>query len=116
MPPPGTRVWMGGLDTSDVPAYVQSGTLYDGARLPAALCVTFSVGCTLFQVFATEQEDADLSPGTEAWLAPTGLCATALPQIAPSCSPIQWPPRAVFGVADLYDLAGRLRQGLPPQP
>ena len=70
MPPPGTRVWMGGLSTTDVPAYVQAASLYDAARTPVAQCVTFSVGCVLFQVFATEQKDADLSPDNEAWLAP----------------------------------------------
>jgi len=83
---------------------------------PAAQCVTFSVGCVLFQVFATEQEDADLSPDNEAWLAPKGLYTPALPQIAPSCSPLRWPPEAVFGVGDREALAGRLGQGLPPRP
>lgn len=113
MPPPGTRVWMGGLNTTDVPASVQAATLYDVAQVPVAQCVTFSVGCVLFQVFATEQKDADLSPENEAWLAPFGPHATALLQIAPSSSPICWPPTAVFGVSDLQALAGRHRRGLP---
>ena len=59
IPPPGTRVWMGGLSTSDIPASVQGACLYNADREPAAQCVTFSVGCVLFQVFATEQKDAD---------------------------------------------------------
>jgi Pyridine nucleotide-disulphide oxidoreductase, dimerisation domain len=62
MPPPGSRVWMGGFNTSDVPARVQAGCLYDVSGKPAAQCVTFSVGCVLFQVFTTGQEDANLSP------------------------------------------------------
>lgn len=83
MPPPGTRVWMAGFSTSEVPASVQAACLYDASREPAAQCVTFSVGCVLFQVFATEQGDADLSPDNEAWLAPRGLYTPALLQIAP---------------------------------
>ena len=50
---------MAGFSTSEVPASVQAACLYDTSREPAAQCVTFSVGCILFQVFATEQEDAD---------------------------------------------------------
>ena len=56
---------------------MQAACLYDATREPAARCVTFSVGCVLFQVFATEQEDADLSPDNEAWLAPRGLYTSA---------------------------------------
>ena len=59
---------MAGFSTSEVPASVQAACLYDASREPCAQCVTFSVGCVLFQVFATEQEDADLSPDNEAWL------------------------------------------------
>lgn len=115
VPPPGSRVWIGGFNTSDIPARVQAGCLYDTSGKPAAQCTTFSVGCILFQVFTTEQDDADLPPGTEAWLAPKGLYAHALLQIAPSISPIRWPPRAVLGADDLESLAGRLRQGLSPK-
>jgi hypothetical protein len=75
--------------------------------------VTFSVACVLFQVFAAEQEEADLAPDNEAWLAPKGLYSSALLQIAPSCSPHRWPPEIVFGVGDREALAGRLGQGLP---
>ena len=78
--------------------------------------MTFSAGCVLFQVFATEQENADLSPDNEAWLAPKGLYTSALLQIAPSCSPVRWPPEVVFGVRDREALAGRLGQGLPLRP
>jgi hypothetical protein len=53
MPPPGTRVWMGGLNTTDVRASAQAASLYAAAQVPVAQCVTFSVGCVLFQVFAT---------------------------------------------------------------
>jgi hypothetical protein len=93
LPPPGSRVWMSGLSTSDIPASVQAATLYDADREPTAQCVTFSVGCVLFQVFATEQKDADLSPDNEAWLAPTGPYQAALVQITPSSTPHRWPPR-----------------------
>lgn len=116
MPPPGTRVWIGGFNTSDIPAYAQSACLYGADGEPDAECVTFSAGCVLFQVFATEQQDADLSPDIEAWLAPAGPYAKALAQIAPSSSAAHWPPEAVFGVNDLRELAGRLRQGLPTRP
>ena len=113
IPPPGTRVWMGGLNTSDRPASVQVACLYDADRKPIGVCVTFSIGCVVFQVFACEQADAILSPDNEAWLAPAGRYATALLRITPSSSAVQWPPGAVFGDADLKGLAGRLRQGLP---
>jgi hypothetical protein len=112
MPPPGSRVWMGGFNTSDVPARVQAGCLYDASGNPTAQCTTFSVGCVLFQVFTTSQEDADLPPDTETWLAPKGLYVPALLQISPSISPIRWPPQSVFGADDLEALAARLRQGL----
>jgi hypothetical protein len=46
---------MGGLSTAGVPAYVQAASLYDAVGVPVAQWVTFSVGCVLFQVFATEQ-------------------------------------------------------------
>ena len=114
MPPPGSRVWMGGFNTTDVPARVQAGCLYDASGKPAAQCTTFSVGCVLFQVFSTGQDDADLSPDTETWLAPKGLYAPALLEIAPSTFPIRWPPQAVFGADDIEALAGRLGQGLSP--
>lgn len=116
IPPPSTRVWMAGFSTSEVPASAQAACLYDTSREPAAQCVTFSAGCALFQVFATEQEDADLSPDNEAWLAPKGLYTPALLQIAPSCSRLRWPPEVVFGVGDREALAGRLGQGLPLRP
>ena len=107
---------MAGFNTSDLPASVQVASLYDASREPAAQCVTFSVGYVLFQVFATEQEDVDLSPDNEAWLAPKGFYTSALLQIAPSWSPIRWPPVVVFGVGDREALAGRLGQGLPSRP
>ncbi len=106
IPPPGTRVWMAGFSTSELPASVQAACLYDASREPAAQCVTFSVGCVLFQVFATEQEDAGLSPDIEAWLAPKGLHTSALLQIAPSCSRLRWPPEVVVGVGDREALWG----------
>jgi hypothetical protein len=116
IPPPGTRVWMGGLNTSDRPASVQVACLGDADGKPIAQCVTFSVGCVLFQVFACEQVDAVLSPDNEAWLAPSVPWAPALLRIAPSSSAIHWPPGVVFGAGDLTSLAGRLRQGLPSKP
>jgi len=53
----GARVWMSGLNTPDVRRTCRSRT----CAMPAAPCVTFSVGCVRFQVFATEQKDADLA-------------------------------------------------------
>jgi hypothetical protein len=109
-------VWTAGFSTSEVPASVQAACVYDASREPVGQCVTFSVGCVLFQVFATEQEDADLSPDNEAWLAHQGLYTSALLQIASSCSPLRWPPGVVFSVEDREALAGRLGRGLPPRP
>lgn len=114
MPPPGTRVWIGGLSTADTPASVQAACLYDAAQRPAASCVTFSTGCVLFQVFAAEQKDADLSLATDAWLAPAHPYRTALLQIAPSRAPLRWPPYVVFTDANRQNLAGRLGQGFVP--
>lgn len=116
MPPPGTRVWMGGLDTSDTPAWMQTATLYGADGGPDALCVTFSAGCVVFQVFITGQQDPVLAPDIETWLQPEGPHQQALLQIAPSSSPVRWPPGAVFGTDDLTGLAGRLRSGLAPAP
>jgi hypothetical protein len=113
MPPPGARVWIGGFNTSNVPARVQAACLYADDGSPCATCVTFSAGRVLFQVFATEQEDANLSPDNETWLAPKDAYAQALVRIAPSSAAVRWPPEAVFGAGDLDELAGRLRQGLP---
>jgi hypothetical protein len=86
-------MWMGGFNTTDIPASVQTACLYDASREPAALCVAFTVGCVLFQVFATTQGDADLAPDTEAWLAPKGPYASALLQIARLARRSGGPPR-----------------------
>ncbi len=67
-------------------------------------------------MFAAKQEDADLPPDTEAWLAPKDPYAPALLQIALAGSPIRWPPESVFGAGDREALAGRLRHGLSPVP
>lgn len=116
IPPPGTRVWMGGFNTSDIPASVQTACLYDTSREPAAQCTTFTVGCVLFQVFATKQEDANLTPDIDAWLAPNGPYAPALIRIAPSSTPVRWPSKAVLGPKDREALAGRLGRGLSLRP
>ncbi|MGZ6791248.1 MAG: hypothetical protein ACXVGQ_15180 [Mycobacteriaceae bacterium] len=113
MPHPGSRVWMGGLKTSDVPASVQAACLTDAQDDPVAHCGTFSVGNVLFQVFCCEQKDAVLGLDNETWLEPKGLYVPALLQIAPGVAPIRWPPEVVFTVDDLKPLAGRLQQGLP---
>jgi hypothetical protein len=113
MPPPGSRVWMGRLKTSDVPASVQAACVTDAQADPVAHCGTFSVGNVLLQVFCCEQKDAVLSRDNEIWLEPKGLHVPALLQIAPSVAPVRWPPDVVFTVDDLKPLAGRLRQGLP---
>jgi hypothetical protein len=103
---------MSGLMTSDVPASVQAACLYDDDRNPAAQCVTFSVSCILFQVFAPGLADADISPNIEIWLAPAGAYQSALLQIAPSGSPVRWPPQAVIDVAGRELVARRLSAGL----
>lgn len=116
VPPPGTGVWIGGFNTSDIPASEQAACFYDAGREPAEQCATFTVGCVLFQVFATRPEGAHLMPDIDAWLAPKGQYARLLIQIAPSSTPIRWPPKAVFGPGDREALAGRLGRGLPPRP
>jgi hypothetical protein len=85
---------------------------------PRAHCAVrdFSVGCVLFQVFATEQKDADLSPDHEAWLAQTDPYQAALLPIAPSSTPHRWPPRAVFTAVDRGSTGRRLHRGLPARP
>jgi hypothetical protein len=90
----------------------KEGHPYDDDRNPAAQCVTFSVGCVLFQVFAPGLADADISPVTDTWLAPAGALESALLQIAPSGSPVRWPPRAVVDAADRELVARRLSAGL----
>lgn len=112
LPSPGCRVWMSGLDTSDIPASVQAACLYDEDGCPAAQIVTFSVGCVLFQVFAPRQQDADVAVDTETWLAPVGPFQQALLQIAPADSPVRWPPSAVCSPADRELVARRLTTGL----
>ena len=75
--------------------------------------MTFSVGCVLFQVFATEQKDADFAFGYGAgWRPPARTRPSTDFQIAPSSTPLRWPPRAVFSARDREALAGRLRQGV----
>jgi hypothetical protein len=111
LPPPGSRVWMAGFDTSDIPGSVQAACIY-GNNGPAAQAITFTVGCVLFQVFAPRQQDASLTPGTEAWLAPEGALQLALLPIAPATSPLRWPPSAVCTASDRELVAGRLAAGL----
>ena len=113
MSPPDSRVWMGGLKTSDVPASVQAACVTDARDDPVAHCGTFSVGNVLFQVFCCEQKDAVLSLDNEIWLEPKGLYVPALLQITPAVGSVRWPPEVAFTVDDLTPLAGRLRQGLP---
>jgi hypothetical protein len=112
MPPPGCRVWLAGLDTSNIPASVQAACLYGDDREPMAQVVLFSVGCALFQVFAPRQQDADLPADTETWLAPVGVFQLALLQIAPAGSATRWPPPAVCSAADRELVARRLTAGL----
>lgn len=60
------------------------------------------------------QEDADLSPDTEAWLAPKGLYQAALLQIAPSSTSLRWPSRAVFSAGTGKPWLDRCARGFPP--
>ena len=112
LPPPGCRVWMTGLHTSDIPTSVQTGCLYGADREPAAQFVTFSVGCLLFQVFAPRQQDAAVTADIETWLTPSGVLQQALLQIAPAGSAVRWPPAVVCSAADRELVAGRLAAGL----
>jgi hypothetical protein len=109
LPPPGSRVWMRGLHTSDVPAFAQVASLSDAEKKPVAHCGTFSVGNLVFQVFCCEQAAAVLSPVSEAWLQPKHPFASALVQIAPAIATVRWPPEAVFTVDTMRPLAGRLQ-------
>lgn len=87
---------MSGFNTTDIPASVQAACLYDTNREPPAQCATFTVGRVLLQVFATRQEESKITPDIDAWLAPNGPYVPALIQIAPSSTPIRWPPKALF--------------------
>lgn len=114
IPPPGTRVWLGGVNTNNTPSWFRAACLYDDKKQPAAHFGTFSVGCDVFQVFCCRQEDASLSPENEVFLAARGPYQSSLLQIAPSISSVHWPPENVFTVDALPVLAGRLQDGLSP--
>jgi hypothetical protein len=114
MPPPGARVWLGGLTTSDTPSWAKAAVLYGDKRKPLAHCGTFSLGCLVFQVFCIEQEDVVQSPDHEAWLSAKGPYVPALMPIAPATSAFRWPPGTVFTVDALRPLAARLGAGLMP--
>jgi hypothetical protein len=114
-PPPGSRVWMGGVQTKDRPSWMKIGLLSDEDGKPAAHCGTFSVGCVLFQVFCCPQTDANHCSETEKWLAAHGPFRYSLLPIAPSFSVLRWPPAEVFTVDALPLVAGRLQHGLDGQ-
>ncbi len=113
-PPPGARVWMAGLQTTDRPSSLQAALLTDPDSQPAAHCGTFSVGCVLFQVFCCERDKADLPAENEAWLTAKGPYRSSLLQVAPATAALRWPPAEVFTVDALPVVAGRLREGLGP--
>lgn len=110
LPPPGSRVWMGGLHTSDVPAFAQVASLSDAQKEPVAHCGTLSVGNLVFQVFCCEQAAAVLSPDSKTWLKPKHPYASVLVQIAPVITTVRWPPEVVFTVDTMRPLAARLQQ------
>jgi hypothetical protein len=116
LPPPGARVWVGGLQTDSIPASAQAACLFGVEHQPLATCGTFSVGNVIFQVFCCPQDQAEHPPEVEEWLAPKGLYKAALQQITHSSAPLNWPRESVFEADALSTLAGRLRQGLPGPP
>jgi hypothetical protein len=118
------------------PVKVYRGTTYVGAA--ETLAIVFCEVCTKCNTGWMERLESaarpvlepvllGAAPGTSrvlnpdqqailaTWAVKTSLLLTLSEQIAPSISPIRWPPRAVFGVEDLESLAGRLRLGLSPQ-
>jgi hypothetical protein len=119
LPPPGARVWLGGIRPSDtatsrnLSASVQAGCLLDGAGDPVAHVGTFSLGHVLLQVFCCEAHNSARSYENEAWLAPAGQFRSALVQIAPSSTDVSWPPDAVFAT-DAVGLVGERIQAPPP--
>lgn len=118
-PPPGARVWLGGIRPRDAATYrrlsasVQAGCLLDKAANPVAHVGTFSLGHVLFQVFCCETHNSALSPESEAWLAPAGQFQSALVQITPPSTEVSWPPDAVFAT-DAVQIVGERLQAPPP--
>jgi hypothetical protein len=119
LPPPGARVWLGGLRPRDaatsrnLSASVQAQCLLDGTAEPVAHVGTFSLGHVLFQVFCCEAHNAALSAESEAWLTPAAEFQSALMQITPSSTVVHWPPDAVFAT-DAVQIAGERLQAPPP--
>jgi hypothetical protein len=119
LPPPGARVWLGGIRPRDpatarsLSASAQAGCLISGSANPVAHVGTFSLGHVLFQVFCCEARNSALSRDNEAWLAPAGPFRSALVQIAPSSTSTSWPPDAVFAT-DAVQIVGERIQAPPP--
>lgn len=119
LPPPGARVWLGGIRPKDtttarrLSASAQAGCLLDRAANPVAHVGTFSLGHVLFQVFCCAAHNSALSHESEEWLAPAGQFRSALIQIAPSSTNISWPPEAVFAT-DAVQIVGERIQAPPP--
>jgi hypothetical protein len=119
LPPPGARVWLGGIRPRDstrsrnLSASVQAGCMLDRAANPVAHFGTFSLGHVLFQVFCCEAHNSVLSHESETWLAPTEQFRSALIQIAPSSADVSWPPDAVFAT-DAVEIVGERLRAPPP--
>jgi len=118
-PPPGARVWLGGIRPRDtaaprnLSASVQAGCLLDKAENPVAHIGTFSLGHVLFQVFCCEAHNSAPSSEADSWLAPVGHFRSALVQIAPPSTEVSWPPTAVFAT-DAVQIVGERLQAPPP--
>ena len=119
IPPPGARVWLGGIRPRDaatarnLSASAQAVCLIGTSGNPVAHVGTFSVGHVLFQVFCCEERNSALSSESETWLAPAGQFRSAFTLIAPSSVDITWPPHAVFAT-DAVPIVGERIQAPPP--
>jgi hypothetical protein len=119
LPPPGARVWLGGIRPADavtrrnLAASAQAGCLFNEAGRPVAHVGTFSLGHVLFQVFCCQMRDWLLTPQSDAWLAPTGRFRSSLLPIALSANDVKWPPDAVFAT-DAVQIVGERITKPPP--
>jgi hypothetical protein len=75
---------------------------------------TFSIGHVLFQVFCCEQHNSELSPQSQAWLAPAAQFRSSLIEITTSSAEVRWPPDAVFAT-DAVQIASDRIQAPPPE-
>jgi hypothetical protein len=119
-PPPGARVWVGGVrprhpaTSRNLSASAQSRCLLDSASDPVAHIGTFSLGHVLCQVFCCEQHNSDLCRQNQAWLAPAAQFESGLIEITTSSANVRWPPDAVFAT-DAVQIVGNRIPAPPPE-